>query len=123
MADARSAGHSEGRPAFGQFAGLRVPVLISGVLPVLIYLLASPHIARLPALAVAAVPPVLYSSYGWVRRHGIDLISAITLFTLTVSMLLAVLVHDPRVLLLRDACLTGAFGLLCLVTLMSPRLG
>ena len=70
---------------------------------------------------MTAVPPVLYSGYGWVRTHSIDPISIITLFLIVVSMLMALLVHDPRLFLLRDSYLTGAFGLLCLLSLPSPR--
>jgi len=94
---------------------------VSGALPVVVYLLASPHMAHLVALALAGVAPLLYGVHGWVRRRGIDLVSAITLFTIAVSVLLAALVHDPHVLLIRDSCLTGAFGALCLLSLVTER--
>lgn len=100
---------------------LRTPILISGALPVLVYLLASPHMPHLVALLLAGGTPLLYGAHGWVRRHGIDLISAITLFTIAASVLLAALIHDPHILLIRDSCLTAAFGALCLLSLVTPR--
>ena len=123
MSDSQAAPKSQDlkstvRQALG---GLLPSIIISAVFPLLIYLLASPHMAPLPVFALMAVPPVLYSGYGWVRTHSIDLISIITLFLIVVSMLIALLVHDPRLFLLRDSFLSGAFGLLCLLSLLSPR--
>lgn len=103
------------------FGGLLPPIIISAVIPLVIYLLASPHMSTLHALALAAVPPVLYSVYGWVRTHSIDPISAMTLFTVVVSMLITLLLHDPHLFLIRDSYLVAAFGLLCLISLAFPR--
>ena len=83
-----------------RFGGLLPPIIISAVFPVLIYLLASPHMSTLPALALTAVPPMLYSVYGWVRTHSIDPISIITLFMVVISMLITLLVHDPHLFLI-----------------------
>jgi hypothetical protein len=93
----------------------------SAVLPVVIYRLASPHMAPLSALTLMAVPPLVYAGYGWVHTHSIDAISIITLCTLVTSLLFTLLVHDPHLFLLRDSYLTGAFGLLCLISLRFPR--
>jgi len=102
-------------------SGLRRSILIGAVLPAVIYLLASPHMSTIAALALGGIPPLLYSGYGWVRAHSIDLISIIALVMMVVGMLLALLVHDPHVLMLKDSFLTGAFGLLCLLSLLSAR--
>jgi len=104
-----------------EFGGLLPSIIINAVFPLVIYLLASPHMPLLAALALTAVPPVLYSGYGWVRTHSIDLISIIALFLVVMGMLLALLVHDPHLLLLKDSYETGAFGLLCLLSLPFPR--
>lgn len=45
-------------------------------------------------------------------RRSIDPISILTLSLIVVALLLALLVHDPRLFLLRDSFLAGAFGLL-----------
>jgi intracellular septation protein A len=100
---------------------VRRSILIGAVLPAVIYLLASPHMSTIAALALGAIPPLLYSGYGWVRAHSLDPISIISLFMAVVGMLLALLVHDPHILMLKDSFLTGAFGLLCLLSLLSER--
>lgn len=123
MADSHIAPESQDfKPTVRQaFGGLLPSIIINAVFPLVIYLLASPHMPIMAALALTAVPPVLYSVSGWVRARGIDPISIITLFMVVVYMLLALLVHDPHVFMLRDSTLTGAFGLLCLLSLLSPR--
>ncbi len=104
-----------------QFGGLLRPIIISAVLPLVIYLLASPRMSSLAALALSAVPPALYSIYGWVRLHSIDPISIVTICMVVLFMLLALLVHDPHLFLLRDTTLTAAFGLLCLISLLFEK--
>jgi intracellular septation protein A len=103
------------------FIGPLRPIIISALFPIVIYQLASPHMSTLSALTLMAVPPMLYAGYGWVRTQSINPISIITLLTLVVSMLATLLLHDPRLLLIRDSYLTGVFGLLCLISLLFPR--
>jgi len=105
------------KPSFKAFGGMLRSLLINAVSAFVIYLLASPHMPTLAALALMAIPPVLYSLYGWVRTRSIDPISIITLALIVVTMLLALLVRDPRLFMLRDSYLTGVFGLLCLLSL------
>lgn len=104
-----------------RFGGLLPPIIISAVFPPVIYLLASPHMPMLPALALTAVPPMLYSVYGSLRTHSIDPISIMALFTVAISMLITLLAHDPHLFLIRDSYLISAFGLLCLISLLFPR--
>ncbi len=108
----------DSKPTVSQaFGNLRTSILISAVLPLVIYFLASPHMPTTAVFALMAVPPLLYSGYGWVRTHSIDPISMIALVLIVVAILLALLVHDPRLFMLRDSYLTGLFGLLCLLSL------
>ncbi len=104
-----------------RFAGLLPSVIISAGLPVLIYWLASPHLSTLPTLALMAVPPTIYTLYSWARTRSIDVISVFALISLAVSLLVTLFVHDPRLFLIRDSYLTGVFGLLCLISLATPR--
>jgi hypothetical protein len=119
MANSSTAQKSQDfKPTMGQaFAGLLPSILINAVGPLVIYLLASPHMPTLLALALSAVVPLVYGVYGWVRARSIDPLSIITLVLLGVGMLLALLVQDPRLLLLRDSYETGVFSLLCLLSL------
>jgi hypothetical protein len=104
-----------------RFGGLLLPVIISAVCPLVIFRLVSPLMSPLAALALTAIPPLLFSLYSWLRTHNIDPISIMALFSLAVSILVTLLAHDPRLFLLREAYLTGAFGLLCLISLMSQK--
>ncbi len=123
MSDAQMTPKSQDvQPTMRQaFGSLRTSILINAVLPLVIYLLASPHMATLAVFALIAAPSILYGGYGWVRAHSIDPISIITLVLIVVAMLLALLVHDPRLFMVRDSALTGAFGLLCLLSLLSSK--
>jgi hypothetical protein len=124
MSDSQMAPESQGLAKLDirMLLGKMLPsIIISGAFPVVIYLLASPYMPPLPALALSAVPAILYEVYGWVRTHSIDPISSIVLLMIAVGMLFALLVHDPRIYLIREAFLTGAFGLLSLISLVLPR--
>lgn len=124
MSDPQSALESQSleKPNFQKlFSGLLPTIIISGLFPPVILLLASPHMPMLSALALAAVPVVVYSGYGWLRTHSIDPISVMALFTLVVTMLFTLLVHDPHLFLIRESYMAAAFGLFCLISLVFPR--
>jgi intracellular septation protein A len=111
-----------GGPGLRQKFGSLLPsMVISAALPLIIYLMASPHMPSISALALTAVPPLLFSAYGWARTRRIDPISLMTLFTVVVSVLIALLIHDPHLILVRDSFLTATFGVLCLISLMTSR--
>ncbi len=119
--DAAPGGQDSTRRSHPPFAGLLRSIIISAALPVLIYQFASPRLSPVPTLALMALPPVLYTAYGWARTRSIDAISALALFALGISLLTTLFVHDPHLFLIRDSYLTGAFGLLCLMSLAFPR--
>jgi len=123
MADPQAAPSSQDfkTSARQQLSGLRRSILINAVLPVVIYLLVSPHMSTIAALALGAIPPLLYGGYGWVRTRSIDLISIISLSMAVVGMLLALLVQDSHILMLKDSFLAATFGLLCLLSLLSSK--
>jgi hypothetical protein len=124
MADPQIAPESQSleKPNFRKlFGGLLPAIIISGVFPPVILVLASPHMPLLPALALAIVPVILYSGYSWVRTHSIDPISITVLFSLVVAVLLTLFVHDPHLFLIRESYVLGAFGPLCLISLLFLR--
>jgi len=102
----------------GRMKGLLPSIVIGAVFPAVIYMLISPHMSTLGALAVSAIPAAIFTIYTWTRTRSPDLISLVSLFTMVVSMLVAALVHNPRLLLLKDSYLTGTFGLICLGSLL-----
>lgn len=98
-------------------------LVISGALPLLIYwAVTSRGASTLVALAVAAVPPALDGLYSVVRRRRMDLIAALVLAGIVVSIIAVLLGGNPRVLLVRESFFTGALGVSCFVSLaLLPR--
>jgi hypothetical protein len=98
-------------------------LVISGALPLLIYfVMTSRGASTFVALVVAAIPPALDGLYGVVRRRRIDLIAALVLAGIVVSIVAVLLGGNPRVLLVRESFFTGALGAACFVSLaLFPR--
>jgi|SRR5579884_1433750 len=96
-------------------------IIISGVLPYVLYILLSPHLPQVTALAVTAVPALIYTLVGFVWNRRIDLIGAIALITIAIGIISALLIHDPHVFLIRESFFTAGYGILCLVSLLFPR--
>lgn len=94
-------------------------LVISGVIPLIIYnLLKGRGASDFTALAVAAIPPALDGLFGLLRRRRIDLIAALVLAGIAVSMVAVVIGGNPRVLLIRESFLTGALGVACFASLL-----
>jgi hypothetical protein len=98
-------------------------LVISGALPLLIYfVMTSRGVSTFVALAVAAIPPALDGLYSVVRRRHMDLIAALVLAGIVVSIVAVLLGGNPRVLLVRESFFTGALGVSCFVSLvLLPR--
>ena len=106
------------RQAFG---GLPLSILINAVLPLVIYLLASPHLPTLSLFALMAVPPCsIPGMAGCARAASIPLASS-RWFWLWWLCYLPCWCMTPACSCCVTSMLTGAFGLLCLLSLLSPR--
>ncbi|MGH8318581.1 MAG: VC0807 family protein [Steroidobacteraceae bacterium] len=70
------------------------------------------------ALIVASIFPVLKSSYGLLRKRALDPVSIAILFGLAFGVAMLFAGGGPKLLLVRESLFTGAFGLLCLVSLL-----
>lgn len=96
-------------------------IVINGVLPYVLYILLSPHLPQVTALAITAVPALIYTLIGFVLNRRIDLIGAIALITIAIGIISALLIHDPHVFLIRESFFTAGYGILCFVSLLFPR--
>jgi len=76
---------------------------------------------EVPALLWAAVVPAAIAAIGLARKRTIDPIAAIAIVSIVVSIIGAEIGGGPKVLLIRESFVTGALGLLCLVSLALPR--
>jgi len=96
-------------------------VLVDAIAPYAVYELARPHVGDLAALALSAVPPAVESVASVVRTRKLDLISALVLGGIGVSLVLIALGGSERVLLLRDSLITSILGLVIAVSAAFPR--
>lgn len=111
-------------PSFRRtIVGLLPSIVIGGVVPYVIYqyLTQSTRASQVLALAISAVPAILYGLLGVARTRQLDLIAGITLVGIAVTMVAAFLGSDPRLFLIRESVLTVALGIACLVSLLFPR--
>lgn len=110
-----------GPPRGSVIRSLIPSIVINGVLPYVLYILLSPHLPQVTALAITAVPALIYTLIGFVRNRRIDLIGAIALITIVIGIISALLIRDPRVFLIRESFFTAGYGILCLVSLLFPK--
>ena len=99
-------------------------LVIDGLLPFLTYeLLTSyaPHLSQVIALGLSATFPTVYGLVTIVRQRHLDIIGAIVLVGIAVSILATLVGGDPKLLLIRESFVTGALGILCLTSLVWPR--
>jgi hypothetical protein len=73
--------------------------------------------SELTALIFATAFPIPKSAYGLMRRRELDPIAVLALLGIATSILALVLGGGPRLLLIRESFFTGAFGIVCLISL------
>jgi len=99
--------------------GILPSVVIDGVLPFLTYALVTtyvPHLSQVKALGLSAVFPVVNGIDTLVRRRQIDIIGAIVLIGIVVTIGAAFLGSDAKLMLIRESFVTGALGVVCLTS-------
>ena len=102
--------------------GLLPSILINGAVPLAIYLILKHYnYSDLIALSASVLFPVIGSIISIVRQHTLDLIAAIALVGIAVSIIAVFLGGDPKILLIRESFVTGALGIACFVSLLFPR--
>lgn len=73
------------------------------------------------SLVISGTPPALGVALDWRRRRTLDVVGAVVLGGITLSILLALASADPTMILVEGAAMTAAFGLACLVSLTRRR--
>ncbi len=96
-------------------------VLVNAVAPYIVYELAEPRVGGLAALALSAVPPAIEGIWTVVRKRKLDVVAAMVLGGIAVSLLLVALGGSERVLLLRDSLITSIVGLVIALSAAFPR--
>jgi hypothetical protein len=113
-------------PPDGGFSFRNVlPMLVVDVAcPYLTYRFLRQHVPGIPivfALALSGVFPALGNIVSLVRNRTLDIIGIVVLVGIAVSVVAAFVGGDPKVVLIRESFVTGALGVLCLLSLLWPR--
>jgi hypothetical protein len=94
---------------------------INGVLPVVLYALLSPHMTTVQALLITALAPLLENVVALARHRRLDMFGALVFLSLVLSSVVVLCGGSPRMILARESLLSGAFGLVLLVSLLCPQ--
>jgi len=104
--------------------GVLHDLVIDGLCPLVTYMLLTSYVAgvsQVKALAAGAIFPATNGVFGIVRRKHVDIIGAVVLVGIVVSIVATVIGGDPKLLLIRESFVTGALGLVCLLSLLWTR--
>ena len=98
-------------------------IVLNATVPVLCYFLVKRFVSssELTALIFATSFPVLKSIHELKRSRELDPVAILVLLGILTSIVALFLGGDPRMLLIRESFVTGAFGAACLVSLTFPR--
>lgn len=89
-------------------------ILLGGVAPFVIYSLMRPHTTEIRALIAAAAAPLLQNLITLIRKRTLDVFGVFILAGIFVSIVAVLLGGSPKLILIRDAFITGATGLVFL---------
>ncbi len=90
--------------------------------PIVVQSVARDHGAsQVVALALAGVPPAAWILAAGVLRRRLDAIGVFVLSSILVATVLGLATSSAKLYLLDGAFLTGAFGLICLASLLAAR--
>ncbi|HUC37010.1 MAG TPA: VC0807 family protein [Acidimicrobiales bacterium] len=97
-------------------------ILTGGVAPFVVYQIGRHFgLADDVALALSAVPPAVSVLVSWAWKRRLDPIGAIALISIVAGLAAMVFMNGSEVLFkMRESVVTGAFGVICLVSLVTP---
>lgn len=101
--------------------GLVVEMAVNFLLPWLAYRYTLPHLGETGALIASAVPPIVWSLIELARFRRVDALSVMVVAGIVLSVAAMALGGSPRVLLLRESLVSGAIGVVFLLSLPMRR--
>lgn len=98
-------------------------ILMNAALPFFMYLGMNNvlHQSEFLSLCATGVPPMLVSIISIVRTRRIDFLAGVVLLGIVVGLVIALVSHDPKLLLIRESFFTATFGLAFLISLLFPK--
>jgi hypothetical protein len=100
---------------------LIVELGVNLLLPWLAYRYSLPHWGETGALYASAIPPIIWSLVEFARFRRVDALSVLVLLGIALSCIAMALGGSARLLLLRESMISGAVGVVFLVSLALPR--
>lgn len=92
------------------------------VAPLVVYRVCrSAGVPEVWSLVVSGFPPAVGVLVDWLRWRTLEMVGAVVLAGIALSIGLALWTDDPTVVLLEGAIITGAFGVLCLASVRRRR--
>jgi hypothetical protein len=92
------------------------------VMPVVLYdVLTARGVPAIWALAAGGLPPALNNLQSWIRTRRLEPLGIIVMTLLAIGTLTSLISGNLFFGLIKDSFLTGAFGLICLVSLFFAR--
>ncbi|MEZ0605345.1 VC0807 family protein [Paraburkholderia sp. IW21] len=101
--------------------GFVLELAVNFLLPWLAYRLALPHLGETGALIASAGPPIIWSLIELARFRRVDALSVMVVAGIVLSVAAMALGGSPRMLLLRESLVSGAVGVLFLLSLPMRR--
>ncbi|MFM0731342.1 hypothetical protein PQQ52_12735 [Paraburkholderia sediminicola] len=101
--------------------GFVLELAVNFLLPWLAYRLALPHLGETGALIASAVPPIVWSLIELIRFRRVDALSMMVVAGIVLSVAAMALGGSPRMLLLRESLVSGAVGVVFLLSLPMRR--
>ncbi|WP_243653950.1 VC0807 family protein [Pseudonocardia endophytica] len=98
-------------------------IVLSVALPIVIYdVMTDAGFTPVVALVVSSVGPLLDIGITWARTRRLDEFAVVVLAFLVLGIIVSLIFDDPRLLLLKEAAITGVIGILALGSLVvAPR--
>jgi len=94
---------------------------VNFLLPWLAYRFTLPHLGETGALIASAVPPIVWSLIELARFRRVDALSMMVVAGIVLSVAAMALGGSPRMLLLRESLVSGAVGVVFLLSLPMRR--
>ncbi|MBV9280367.1 MAG: hypothetical protein JOZ41_09835, partial [Chloroflexi bacterium] len=91
-------------------------LLINGLGPLVVYSQLSPHMSQIRALLCTALVPVVENVFTLTRHRRLDAFGVFVLVGLVLTGALVLAGGSPRLILIRESLLGGAFGLAMLAS-------
>ena len=104
-----------------QTLGLGLEILVNFALPWLAYRLSVPYWGEHGAVLASALPPLLWSGLELIWHRRLDLLSLLVLGGILLSLFAVLLGGSATLLLLRESLITGAVGVVFLLSALARR--